>query len=115
MRSNIYSCTCDTYFRHGVICRHIFALSNLNQDKNLDKFLINNRWKAPILENLDNKMDIDHYTFAIQEIVKDLYNEKAENNPESISFQVNKKSKGAPKKEKRLKSITEKNSQKSLF
>ena len=31
------------YYTYGLICMHIFALANANQEKDLEKFVINNR------------------------------------------------------------------------
>ena len=48
-----YDCNCETFTRDGFICRHIFSLSIVYQDKNLDKFNINSRWLVPkVLQNV---------------------------------------------------------------
>ena len=39
----------DTYYHYGLICRHIFALSIANQDKDLARITINNTWNHPFL------------------------------------------------------------------
>ena len=52
-----YVCSCNSYFKNGLICRHIFALSNLRQDKDLTYILINKRWQQPVIT--DNTMQID--------------------------------------------------------
>jgi len=44
-----YVCSCGSYKRNGLICRHVFAIANVNQDKSLAKFVINQRWETPLL------------------------------------------------------------------
>ena len=67
---NKYVCSCDSYFRYGLICRHIFDIANSNQDKNLDKFLINKRWQPPHIEDEELQNQIDKFSFDYQEITQ---------------------------------------------
>lgn len=116
-----YVCSCDIYFRHGIICRHIFSLSNVNQEKDLQRFVINSRWQPPLLNNNELQAQIDGYNFNPNKVAKLLQDElkvdsnsdKGENDKEEekdigdIKFPLKKTGKGAPKKEKRARSILE--------
>lgn len=55
MENDKYFCDCESYIRYGLICRHVFALASINQDKNLGRMNIHKRWLAPspIFKNLD--------------------------------------------------------------
>jgi len=115
-----YACPCDTFIRDGIICRHIFAISNVNQDKTLEKFTIHNRWLPPQINSDGFDLQVDNYSFNsnlvskyleknIQPIEKTKNLKKGANDDEDkISFQSNSKVKGAPRKEKRAKSVVEK-------
>lgn len=41
---NKYMCECETFIQCGIICRHIFYLSNMRQEKDLSNIRINPRW-----------------------------------------------------------------------
>ena len=58
-----YFYSCDTYYTYGLIYRHIFALANANQEKDLEKIVINIRWKPPILDNQELIYQIDNFNF----------------------------------------------------
>jgi len=106
IQNNFYQCKCSTFIRHGIICRHIFALMMMFQDKNLEKVLIHKRWKVPELnENSFEFPQLDQFNFSI--IKKDEQSQqKVPNN--QITFKEVKRTKGAPRKEKRPKSVIEK-------
>ena len=122
-----YVCSCNSYFKNGLICRHIFALSNLRQDKDLTYILINKRWQQPVITDNTMQIDVDNYAFDPKRLAK--FISKSLNNKEDvieeveaiipeeeklnmiegdkeITFPTNDKSRGRPKKEKRPKSIT---------
>jgi len=116
-----YVCSCDTFIRDGIICRHIFAISNVNQDKTLEKLTIHNRWLPPQINSNGFNLQIDNYNFNtnlvskyleknFQPIEKDkkLKEKDDDDGEDKISFQVNSKVKGAPRKEKRIKNAIEK-------
>ena len=90
----------------------IFAFANANQEKDLEKFLINIRWKPPILNNQELISQIDNFNFDSDKITQALpgYQENLEGikdgNQENATFKIKDKGKGAPKKEKRMKSFT---------
>jgi len=111
-----YSCCCDTFIREGLVCRHIFALANVNQDKTLGKFDINKRWLPPLMNSNEFNLKIDNYSFDSNLVSKYLNKnicpiEKKEvlkEEEKENSFKAVVKGKGAPRKEKRMKSAIEK-------
>ena len=114
-----YTCECPSYYRHGLICRHIFAVAIMSQDKTCDKFLIHKRWQPPMNDinfqttNDDSNFNTDKIKAYLNEKetqginTQDLSEDK---NINDVVFRTQTKSKGAPKKEKRLKNAIEKNS-----
>ena len=110
--SNKYHCECATYYRHGLICRHIFALAIMFQEKNCDKLIIHKRWISPYDEKEGSTED---YTFEAEKVSQYLKEsnlkeeEKSDENEtkRKKNFQKVQKGKGAPKKKKRAKSILE--------
>ena len=117
-----YDCNCETFTRDGFICRHIFSLSIVNQDKNLDKFNINSRWLVPkILENvISNKSSLnfskdnfDFNTNLIKHYLKEEENIDENEQKKKTVFIEKKREKGAPKKEKRILGNLEKPNNKS--
>ena len=103
IQENHYICHCPTFNRHGLICRHIFSLVMMLQDKTLRKIRINKRWKAPSSNN--NLLTSDHFDFENKGVEKTQENTE---NKTKITFMNIKRNKGAPKKEKRSKSVVEK-------
>jgi len=93
----------------------VFALAPHLQFKTLDNFTINKRRQTPFLEDSEYKLNIDNYDFNTGKISKYL----AENinlskrngdhaiKEEPVTFRKNEKSRGAPKKEERLRSALE--------
>ena len=76
IQENSYICNCPTFIRNGLICRHIFSLMMMFQDKTLDKVKINQRWKVPNSNN--NFFTDDQFDFAdkiIHETEKSLVQE----------------------------------------
>ena len=57
--ANKYSCVCPTYCRHGIICRHIFALAVMFQDKTSEKLILHPRWIKPSIA----PTEIENYNF----------------------------------------------------
>ena len=58
-----YSCSCDAFIREGLVCRHVLALANVNQDKTLEKFDIIKRWLPPLMNSNEFNLKIDNYSF----------------------------------------------------
>ena len=109
--SNHYACQCPTYYRNGLICRHIFALAVMFQDKDSKKFIIHKRWKQPETQ-IPFEEQFNFHSNLISQNMEGI-TLKTELNSENdelkaINFGVVKRGKGAPKKEKRIKSATEK-------
>jgi len=115
-----YVCSCGSYKRNGLICRHVFAIANVNQDKSLAKFVINQRWETPLFDN-NLFIECESFAFNMKEMLHflgDNNNDHAAQNDEKIedpktkivkpTFRAKKIGKGAPKKEKRPKSVVEK-------
>jgi len=114
MKDGKYICSCDTFIRDGIVCRHIFALSNIHQEKTLVKFIIHKRWHSPLADSNEFNFKIDNYSFDSKQFSQYLDQniipiEKEEQKEEKGNvFKVVKQTKGAPKKDKRLKSANEK-------
>ena len=130
VEANKYACNCETFIRHGIIFRHMFALSIVNQDKNLDRFNLNSRWLRPnpinaspseneeysfnhnLVEKLkgeESKMEIEENKEMEVEEKKEIEEESKEggNKKKKVVFAKNTKKRGAPPKPKRSKSCTE--------
>jgi len=63
-----YACSCDTYYRGGLICRHIFASAIVKQKKTLEKFFINITWQPPVTVDSAFQMQMDNFTFNTKDI-----------------------------------------------
>jgi len=124
LNSGKYSCECKTYNLYGVICRHIFALSIMLQDKDLIKFTIHKRWQMPLSSDHYFQLQIDNFDFDtalisaflkqnIVQLASENQEEQKENDKKLITFQKTIKVRGAPKKEKRIKSAVEKTTKKN--
>ena len=124
LNSGKYSCECKTYNLYGVICRHIFALSIMLQDKDLIKFTIHKRWQMPLSSDHYFQLQIDNFDFDtvlisaflkqnIVQLASENQEEQKENDKKLITFQKTIKVRGAPKKEKRIKSAVEKATKKN--
>jgi len=115
LSSDKYHCNCSTYHRHGLICRHIFSLAIMFQDKNCEKFLIHKRWN---LQNFKDQIENQNFIFNTDGISKYLKETDPEREPDVMeknqgnptNFQTIKRGRGAPKKDKRAKSALEKKS-----
>jgi len=111
-----YNCSCDVFIREGLVCRHVLALANVNQDKTLGKFDINKRWQPPLMNSNEFNLKIDNYSFDSNLVSKYLNKnicpiEKKEVPKEEErenSFKAVVKGKGTPRKKKRMKSPNEK-------
>ena len=79
-----YVYSCNSYFKNGLICRHIFALSNLRQDKT--KIL--HRQSSTKDGNHDNSMqiDVDNYAFDPKRLAK--FSSNSLNNEEDAIEEV---------------------------
>jgi len=85
------------------------------QAKTLDNFIINKRWQPPILEDREYKLNIDNHDFKTEKISKylagniNLIKRNGDHaiKEEPVTFRKNEKSRGAPKKEERLRSALE--------
>jgi len=136
-----YICDCESYWRNGLICRHIFALTIINQDKELEKIHIHMRWRCPGLIDLSYDLKENNMAFETPKVseylrkygkvskanqkqnkedqkenneeAKEGDNEKAEEENQGRRVKVNTKARGAPKKTQRAKSCTEKSTRKS--
>jgi len=42
--NNAYKCECETFNQYGIICRHIFYVALIRQEKDLTSIIINPRW-----------------------------------------------------------------------
>jgi len=115
-----YQCECSTYQHHGLVCRHVFALAIMFQQKTLENIELHKRWETPLIQELANERsefesikildylkshDKKENNNENQEEEKDSINENQKDKP---NFVTGKKTRGAPKKEKRLKSCLEK-------
>jgi len=107
-----YECSCRTYCCFGFVCRHIFALANMFQDKNLSKIKIHERWQIPLEKEFQIQFKIDNYNFNVKEISETLNEKvktihKSKDEKKLVTFTNVKRGKGAPRKVKRAKSAIE--------
>jgi len=119
-------CVCDTFYRYGLICRHIFALAVMFQDKTTEKLNIHQRWFQPSQsENANDKqvaMNNESYDFNTKTILECIENTESKTDEKDqheekkiVTFAIKERGKGAPKKEKRLKGVLEIKSKKENF
>ena len=116
-----YECECSTYVNHGLICRHVFSLAIMFQDKTLENIRIHKRWEIPFCSGF--QLQNENYEFETQQISNYLkiFNKNEESlkseekkeesktqEQEKKNFVTKIKGKGAPKKEERKKSYVEK-------
>jgi len=78
---NKYMCECETYIQCGIICRHIFYVSHMRQEKDLSCIKINFRWL--IKDEIETK--------SIKELFEEfLENEKSKSEKLSKDFEEEK-------------------------
>jgi len=74
-------CECETYIQCGIICRHIFYVSHMRQEKDLSCIKINFRWL--IKDEIETK--------SIKELFEEfLENEKSKSEKLSKDFEEEK-------------------------
>ena len=80
LRNEKYECDCLTYIQNGIICRHVFYVSCLRQEKDLVNVQIHPRW----LKNEEN------YELSNVSLLEDVVS-KSLNSPEDTQIEHNTK------------------------
>ena len=52
------ACSCDFYFRTGLVCRHILHICAIKNEKTMEKLLIADRWRRSLLINTDTHFKV---------------------------------------------------------
>jgi len=86
-KPNEIDCSCKKYFVTGIICRHLFVVSKLRQNKDLSKF-IHQRWRIDEVEGITDHSFTEEEKKA--ELQKDLKREKNEEMEEEKMLKISK-------------------------